>query len=165
MKGQHVVFSAGKNDWQTPKPLFDLLNNEFRFTMDGAADASNHLCPLWFGPGSVLGEDALQESWEGERLWVNPPYTLVKDFIHKGYAERHHALSVCLIPSRTDTRYWHNCVWNGATHYWRAGVRGRFLKGRVRFVDPSGALIRKGSSNSAPFPSVLVIFGDMSRVT
>ena len=48
-------------------------------------------------------------------------------------------LVVCLIPARTDTRYWHE---------YATKAEVEFLKGRLRF----------GGGNSAPFPSALLVF-------
>lgn len=163
MRGSSVLFSTGKNNWQTPPALFKALHDEFHFTVDGAADDLNHLLPRWFGPGSEEGEDALTVNWTGGRLFVNPPYTNVKEFVNKGYRQRECALSVFLIPARTDTRYWHECIWDQTKHDWRDGVKGRFIKGRVKFINPDSALLRgtkmNGSNNSAPFPSAIIIFG------
>ena len=74
---------------------------------------------------------------------MNPPYGRgIKHWIEKAYSESlNGALVVCLIPSRTDTRYWHDYIFPYAEI--------RFMKGRVKFGD---------SKNSAPFPSSIVIF-------
>lgn len=47
-----------------------------------------------------------------------------------------------LIPARTDTRWFHNIVLPHAKEI-------RFLRGRLKFGD---------AKNSAPFPSMVVIF-------
>lgn len=57
-------------DWRTPRVLFDLLDREFAFTLDGAADDYNHLCRRYL----TVEEDALQADWMDERVFVNPPY-------------------------------------------------------------------------------------------
>ena len=61
----------------------------------------------------------------------------------KAYKEslKYNTIVVLLIPARTDTRYFHNYI------YHRSEVR--FIKGRLKFGD---------SKNSAPFPSMIVIF-------
>lgn len=48
-----------------------------------------------------------------------------------------------LIPARTDTKYFHDYIYNNPR------VEIRFIKGRLKFGD---------SNNSAPFPSMVVIF-------
>jgi len=76
-------------------------------------------------------------------LWLNPPYgrSVVK-WMQKAYEESlQGCMVVCLVPSRTDTKWWHEYASNGYRIY---------IKGRLKFG---------GMSNSAPFPSVLVVFG------
>lgn len=155
MKGQAPIFSHQADDWETPWTLFQPLHEEFQFTVDAAANASNHLLPNWYGPGSPIAEDALTISWENQRCWLNPPYSMLKQFVAKAALERTRgALTVMLIPSRTDTKCWHEHLWDASqlVPKWRDGVEGRFLKGRVKFIDPTGS-----SRNSAPFPSVIVV--------
>lgn len=163
-----LMFSKKSDLWVTPDVLFNALNEEFKFTLDVAADESNHKCELWLGPGGLV-EDALSVSWDGV-CWMNPPYSQVGAFIEKAAAERLLGVTtVALIPARTDTKYWHQHIWDyehvnkcraydGASTLWkdgtwRQGVRGRFLKGRVKFVNPEST-----RSNSAPFPSAVIIF-------
>ena len=74
---------------------------------------------------------------------MNPPCGReVGVWIEKAYKESlKGAIVVCLIPSRTDTKYWHD--------YCMKANEIRFIKGRLKFGD---------SKNSAPFPSAIVIF-------
>jgi hypothetical protein len=58
------------------------------------------------------------------------------------------ATVVCLIPARTDTRWWHQY----ASH----AREIRFVKGRLKFG---------GHANSAPFPSAVVVFAPASEGT
>jgi hypothetical protein len=88
--------------------------------------------------------------WFGRPVWCNPPYSLAKAFVAKAAAEQRLGVtSVLLIPARTDTRYFHEHIWDKALHRPRPGVEVRFLKGRLKFV---------GATNSAPFPSMIVVF-------
>ena len=79
----------------------------------------------------------------GYRVWCNPPYSKIDKWVEKAYREtrKDNTLVVMLLPSRTDTRYFHNYI------YQRSEIR--FIKGRLRFNE---------SKNSAPFPSMIVIF-------
>ena len=75
---------------------------------------------------------------------MNPPYGReIGKWIEKAYKESiKGAVVVCLIPSRTDTRYWHDYIFPYASDI-------KFIKGRVKF----------GSGNSpAPFPSAIIEF-------
>lgn len=79
----------------------------------------------------------------GYRVFCNPPYSNISDWVAKAFYEsrKDNTLVVLLIPSRTDTKYFHDYI------YQRSEIR--FLKGRLKFGD---------SKNSAPFPSMVVIF-------
>lgn len=147
-----VLFSSAKDEWSTPLDLYCALHTEFQFTLDAAADASNTKCLRWLGPGSDIGQDALAALWTGERCWLNPPFSLNTQFIAKAV----HAiikegceLVVLLLPTRTDTRWFHDYIWDRRMHRPRPWVREvRFLKGRLKFG---------GASSGAPFPSMIVV--------
>lgn len=154
MKGQLPLFSKGKDDWQTPPDLFATLHEEFHFTIDGAANAENHLLPRWFGPGAFI-TDALSVAWDDEVVFCNPPYSKCREFVAHAAAQ-HRCTSVLLIPARTDTRWFHEHIWDRGLHTTHPFVEVRFLKGRLKFIDPHGPL--RHSPNSAPFPSMVVVF-------
>lgn len=142
-----VMFSRESDEWATPRDLFRELDHEFTFGLDAAASGDNALTPRWL-------HDALSVDWSalawGHPVWLNPPYSKCRQFVAKAAAEaRRGVTTVMLIPSRTDTRWWHEHVWDREQHKPRPGVEVRFLKGRLKFG---------GSKNSAPFPSVVVIF-------
>lgn len=129
------------DDWATPKDLWDGLNANYQFELDAAASMSNHLCDQWFGLDhpDTYRRDGLSGKWQG-RTWVNPPYgRVIYDWVKK--AASHDDLVVMLLPSRTDTKWFHDFVMPNADI--------QFLKGRLKF----GAGI-----TPAPFPSVLVTF-------
>jgi site-specific DNA-methyltransferase (adenine-specific) len=149
---QQVMFSHKKDNWQTPKELFDQLDREFRFTLDGAADETNHLCTRWLGPGG-LHEDALNVCWQGETVFCNPPYSMVKEFVKQASNQAGFmgAKTVMLVPSRTDTKWFHQYVYNVITNSVCPGVELRFIKGRLKFGGGD-------TNNSAPFPSMLIIW-------
>ena len=145
-------------EWETPRSLFDPLDREFEFLLDVAATPENTRCPLYI----TAEEDALSIGWaefagsrHGFAAWMNPPYGRdIGRWLAKAAAEREHGVTtVCLLPARTDTRWWHQYVWDGSTHHPRTGVEVRFLQGRVRF-ELDGQPAPSGST----FPSVLVIF-------
>lgn len=144
MNGDSVCFSRKSDEWETPQSLFDKLNQEFHFTFDAAATKENSKCGSSYA--DILG-DALTITWhyhsQGGAIWLNPPYSKIGRFIQKAYFESvvGNATIVCLIPARTDTKWWHEYVM-------RAG-EVRLIKGRLKF---------NGSKNSAPFPSAIVIF-------
>lgn len=141
-----VHYSSDDRRWETPQPLFDLLNEEFNFTLDVCALPENAKCQRFYSPEA----DGLSQEWEGV-CWMNPPYgDEIKHWVRKAYQSALRGTTVvCLVPARTDTRWW-----------WEYCIKGeiRFLKGRLRFGN---------AENGAPFPSAVVIFrrgGGHSRV-
>ena len=140
-----VMFSRATDEWATPRETFKALDREFCFGLDAAARSENALCPRWLY--SALDVNWSELAW-GHPIWLNPPYSQCRQFIAKAALEaRRGATVVCLVPSRTDTRWWHEHVWEGSGP--RPGVEVRFIKGRLKFGN---------SENSAPFPSVVIIF-------
>lgn len=148
-----VMFSKASDEWETPQDTFDALHAEFQFDLDAAASAENHKCGVWYG-GAI---DALAlKSWATVpcSVWLNPPYSRCAEFIAKAAEEAQKGCTVvCLVPARTDTRWWHQHVWDHESHLPWPGVEIRFIKGRLKFGT---------SENSAPFPSVVVIFRPVS---
>lgn len=135
--------SSVKDDWATPRKLYESLNAEFDFTIDVCANEWNAKHDRFFDPNKT---DALLEDWSGERCFMNPPYGRgIAAWIAKARRESERgALVVGLIPARTDTRYWWSDIFGFA--------EVRFLKGRVKFERIDGA------THSAPFPSAVVIW-------
>jgi phage N-6-adenine-methyltransferase len=145
-----VMFSTGKDDWDTPDELFDTLDAEFSFNLDVAASHKNNKCRDYISEGV----DALSVYWgpPGTRCWCNPPYSrgLQGKFIAQAAGQRKRdILTVMLLPARTDTKSFHAFIWDAEKHKPREGVEVRFIKGRLKFG---------GAVNSAPFPSMIVIF-------
>ncbi len=133
-----TLFSSKSNEWETPQDFFDALNKEFNFTLDAAATDENAKCKRYF----TATKDGLAQSWQNETVFLNPPYgRKVGKWIEKARTEAERgATVVCLIPARTDTRYFHEHCFKGEV---------RFVRGRLKFG---------GSKNSAPFPSAVVVF-------
>ena len=143
-----VHFSSKTDLWGTPQDFFDKYNERYQFTLDVCATDDNAKCPLWI----TKEQDGLIVSWHKyisllERdwnysCWMNPPYGReISKWMEKAYEESKRGCTVvCLVPSRTDTRWWHDYAMKGDIE---------FIKGRLKFG---------GSSNSAPFPSAVVVF-------
>jgi len=122
-----VHFSSQNNNWGTPEKTYDELDKEFHFNFDPCPQN-----PLY---------DGLNIDW-GKRNFVNPPYSELKLWAKKAYEESLIGkLIVLLVPSRTDTRYWHD--------YFMRADEIRFIRGRLKF---------QGAKNSAPFPSAIIVF-------
>jgi site-specific DNA-methyltransferase (adenine-specific) len=129
MSISRILFSSASDNWATPDDVYNKLNEEFNFNFDP--------CPLNNNPDF----DGLTVDW-GSSTFVNPPYSDIKKWCEKSYNEwKKGKTVVMLIPSRTDTRYWHD--------YIMKATEIRFIKGRLKFGS---------SKNSAPFPSAIIVF-------
>jgi phage N-6-adenine-methyltransferase len=147
-----LMFSKASDEWATPEDFYRGVFHEFGCTFDAAATAENTQCDFWYGPGSEFGEDALAVNWSefaDQWHWCNPPYSKCREFVAKAAAERRKGVTtVMLLPARTDTRWFHESLWDSSTHRPQTDIEIRLLRGRLKFV---------GSKNSAPFPSMLVV--------
>lgn len=156
-----VLFGKASDEWRTPQDFFEALDAEFGFDADMAATAENCWKENYYGPDHwrVEKRNALVFDWP-KICWLNPPYSQVRAFIAKAAEQAAKGSTVvALVPSRTDTRFWHDHVWNRETHQLRPGVEIRFLKGRLKFGGTNPAdLTRRHGNNSAPFPSVVIVF-------
>lgn len=135
-----VYHRSAKQDWRTPRVLYDALNAEFRFGLDAATSPDNPLgTPAFF----TAADDGLAQDWSGYgATFLNPPYKGAAAWIAKAAAEaKKGATVVMLLAARVDTKAWHDYI------HGKAEVR--FIRGRLRF---------DGAARSAPFPSVIVIF-------
>ena len=131
-----IMFSSETDEWSTPQWLYDALNKEFGFTLDPCSNG-NAKCERFYVPADA----PLNRDWGTETVFMNPPYSDVADWMRKAYgAAQEGATVVCLIPSRTDTDWWHRYAMKGEI---------RLLRGRLKFGD---------AVNSAPFPSAVVVF-------
>jgi phage N-6-adenine-methyltransferase len=136
-----VHFSSVRQDWATPWAVFNQWNNRFCFTLDVCASADNAKCERYYD----IQTNGLAQDWSKDVCWMNPPYGReIVQWVQKAYEESlRGAVVVCLLPSRTDTGWWHSFVIPGASQI-------HYLRGRIRF---------EGAEHSAPFPSAVVVFG------
>lgn len=138
-------FSSKSDNWATQPAVFAALDAEFGFTLDVCASADNHKCDRYF----TAQDDGLAQDWAGsghEVVWCNPPYGShgggIAAWMAKALASsRAGATVVCLIPSRTETGWWHESVMQAAEI--------RLVKGRLAFGD---------SKSNAPFGSAIAVF-------
>ena len=131
------MFTSNTDLWATPIEFYKKLDEIYKFTLDVCATHENAKCDKYF----TKEIDGLQQQWNGS-VWMNPPYgkEIIK-WMKKAYeSSLQGATVVCLVPSRTDTRWWHEYAMKGNI---------TFIKGRLKFGD---------AKNSAPFPSAIVVF-------
>jgi len=137
----HAGNSSLVQDWTTPPELLEKLYSIYGvFDLDPCSPkktvvkAKRHLTIL---------DDGLTCSWHG-KVFVNPPYgRSIGLWVKKCFEESHNpnTIIVALLPSRTDTKWRHDYIMDKA--------KIEFLRGRLKFGD---------GSNSAPFPSVLIVW-------
>ena len=140
-----LMFSKKSDEWATPQEFYDKLNKEFKFTLDPCATDQSAKCKKYY----TMEDDGLSKDWTGS-VFVNPPYSKSKEWVEKAIFETAIApmlrngadVVVMLLPSRTDTRYFHEKILPNADEI-------RFVKGRLKFGR---------QANSAPFPSMVAIF-------
>lgn len=135
------LFSSKTIEWATPLSLYAELDQEFHFDLDPCADETNHKCNTYF----TKEDDGLSKDWGVHRVFCNPPYgRVMPKWVKKCFEEskKPDTLVVMLIPARTDTAYFHDYIYKKAKDV-------RFLRGRLHFNE---------NKNSAPFPSMIVIF-------
>ena len=130
-----LMFSSKSDCWETPDAFFRALDAEFHFTLDVCATPVTAKCREFYTPK----QDGLKQPWGGT-VWCNPPYGReIGKWVKKAAEET--CMVVMLLPARTDTAWFHDFI------YGKAEIR--FIRGRVKFG---------GCRNSAPFPSMVVIF-------
>lgn len=132
----NIHFSSASDNWETPTGFKENLPYDFD---------DYDPCPF-NNPENI---DGLKEEWSN-CVFCNPPYSRLKSTKKNGigWVEKAHIeaqkgkVIVMLIPARTDTTWFHDIIV-------KYNYEVQFIKGRLKFND---------SKDSAPFPSMLVIF-------
>lgn len=135
-----TLFSSRTEEWPTPQSFFAELHREFGFSLDPCATRQNAKCPNYF----TKAQDELTQNWGSHIVFCNPPYGRgMAQWARKCWESAEAGATVVLLAhARTDTRWFHDWVYNKATEI-------RFVKGRLKFGD---------SKNSAPFPSLVAVY-------
>jgi hypothetical protein len=123
-------------NWRTPPDLFDVFHSEYKFTMDGASEPGNGLLPK-------ASTREMPLSWEGERVFCNPPWSDISPFIDMACEAEFAAL---LVPARTNAKWFHKAL--------RVGASITFFPGRPNFLRPDGS-----RATSSPVDCLLLVFG------
>lgn len=113
---------AGNQDWETPWNLFNLLDEKFNFTIDGAADALNSKCDAYISEKHNAHKVELQS----EVIFCNPPYNNMDPWVDTFLRWSTDNIVVILCQDRTDTN-WFKRLWKEANQVW-------FLHKRVNFI-------------------------------
>ncbi|EGD4892051.1 DNA N-6-adenine-methyltransferase [Escherichia coli] len=143
MSIEHILIGkhhGGSDYWRTPFLLFKNLHREFGLTLDGAATKHDALLPRFT-------DDIRNQSWDGERVFCNPPYSDTKTFLVKASEAD---LAVFLIPYRPQTIYWLKHIFTNPLCH-----EIRILHRAVKYLPPAG---HNGLTIRSPFPSAVVVF-------
>jgi len=108
-----------KNAWRTPPEIFTVLNREFDFDLDAAADEDNALASTYL----TRDDDAIKKDWSEiftdkrgfayaqfcpekvKTVWITPPYGrgYIKKFMDKCVEQKAKGItSVLLVPCTPD---------------------------------------------------------------
>lgn len=118
-----AMFSSKSDIWETPDDFFAIYDARFGFDVDVCALPENTKCKRFFSPQ----EDGLKQKWTGT-CWMNPPYgRQIGEWVRKAYmsARDEGATVVCLLPARTDTKWFQDYVLPFAEI--------EFVRGRLKF--------------------------------
>ncbi|EJB4147917.1 DNA methylase [Escherichia coli] len=138
-------YHGGSDDWRTPYRLFRNLHHEYSFSLDGAATEHDALLPRFT-------DDIHNQSWVGERVFCNPPYSDTKTFLVKASEAD---LAVFLIPYRPQTIYWLKHIFTNPLCH-----EIRILHRAVKYLPPAG---KRGVVARSPFPSCVLIYRNTPR--
>jgi phage N-6-adenine-methyltransferase len=143
------------DDRGTTTETFGPLHKRFGFTLDVAAAPHNAKCARYF----TREDDGLAQSWKGERVWCNPPYSDIRAWVEKAWHEWYlgAASIVMLLPAnRTEQGWWQDLVEPNRSNEGPFYVE--FLRGRLRFDRPQAVIGPKG--DRPPFGCCLLIWED-----
>jgi site-specific DNA-methyltransferase (adenine-specific) len=131
--------------WATPWPIVRDLERDFgRFDLDPCAEPQTAKAPTFYTPD----DDGLSRPWFG-RVFINPPYSRIAPWCERAVLETTTntavSLVVMLVPSATDTGWFHDLVWPYAEL--------RFKRGRIKFLGWRGTPIPAPRS-----PSLFAIY-------
>lgn len=128
------------DEWGTPKWLFDLLDEEFKFDLDVCASKENHKCRKYY----TQADDGLTQEWKGA-CFCNPPYSNQMPWVAKAAYETRFGTKcskvVMLLMCDTSTENFDLC--------WRNSDKIRLINHRIKF---------EGAKGSPRFASMVVVF-------
>ncbi len=160
------VDKAGANDEVDDRETHDEYwipwNERFGgFTLDVAAAPHNAKTERYF----TREDNGLLQSWAGELVWCNPPYSNLGAWLVKAWTELPETRGiVMLLPANRVEQKW----WQTHVERYRDGrdrmfgtLRVEFLPGRMRFNRPNATIGPKG--DRPPFGCALLIFTPPGR--
>jgi len=140
--GTEQIGKSISNEYSTPLELVSPLIDEFFLTRDVCASKENYkLADYW-----TIEDDALTKTWEGN-CWMNAPFNrYLGKWVKKAHSERHSGTKVCLIPVRSNTKWWAEVCIDSEI---------RFINGEVNFNDSPRGLWAS---------MCIMIFGERAKI-
>jgi len=174
MFSENLTPLDGEHD--TPQAFYDKLDKEFHFDLDPCCTTKSKKAPNGFCYD--LKQDGLVESWDGHKCaFMNPPYgrKYTMDWVKKAWQESSRYIRVVgLLSARTDTKWFHEYVWDTYLGFPHRLIEIRFVKGRLTFGSDEywkwmwdekiihgkkNSLYQQyGKKNAAGFPSVVIVW-------
>jgi phage N-6-adenine-methyltransferase len=141
------------DDRATTPEVFGPLNETYRFTLDVAAAPHNTKCARYF----TADTDGLEQSWEGESVWCNPPYSDIAPWVEKAWHEheRTQAIVMLLPANRTEQAWWQDMV-EPFRDRPASPLRVEFLRGRIRFIAAGKTEV--GPNERPPFGCCVLVW-------
>lgn len=146
------------DDRATTPEVFGPLNERYGFTIDVAAAPHNAKCERFY----TRDDDGLAQSWVGETVWCNPPYSDIEPWVAKAWQEHraHGVTIVMLLPAnRTEQGWWQRHV-EPFRDRWPSPFRVEFLPGRIRFIKAGATEV--GPNERPPFGCCLLVWEKLS---
>jgi phage N-6-adenine-methyltransferase len=110
---------------RTPKEIWQVLKNEFTFTVDSCASDKNFLVKKYW----TKEDNSLTKNWDKEVVYCHPMYNhFIPKFIKKAF--QHDCLTVFLLPASTNSVYFHTYLWDNKNHKPKPNAQIRFLEKR-----------------------------------
>jgi hypothetical protein len=157
------------DDRETPDCVYLPLDEEFKFTIDAASSSANAKCqryctlrgtfdrhPEPVGLIQVSTENGLEHCWDGQRVWVNPPFSKLSPWVERAWDEPTEVVCILLPNNRQEQPFWQNMV---EPFRDRPGsvLTTRFLRKRRPFLH-LGEGIGNRTSKNPPFGLVVLIW-------
>jgi phage N-6-adenine-methyltransferase len=141
--------------------VFEPLRARYNFSLDAAANRENAKCERYFD----LEDDGLKQSWSGERVWCNPPYSDLYSWVKKARDEVETngcEIAVLLLPAnRCEQKFWQELIEPHRDGRGNGNIQTEFMAGRPRFGwDESRPKPEKG--DRPPFGLVVVEIAPLS---
>ncbi len=146
----------GIDDRETPDDLFGKYHARHAYTVDAAAAPHNAKLPRFW----TRKDDGLAQSWDGERVWCNPPFSRLEPWAEKAHHSHLCEVATLLTPANRCEQPW----WQKYVEPFRDGrvdvddprhCFTEFIARRVQF-KVAGVAEQNSTSKNPPFGIVMI---------